>query len=137
MNIIADITALNLPAHEYLVLGSGILAALNIRQNKDIDLLGAPELFERLKVEGWAYDVVYIDGRDRERLRQETVEVFKDYWYNNGQLELRLDAIQPTVIEGIRFLPLDVLREIKVIMNREKDRTDVMLIDAYWQQNPR
>jgi hypothetical protein len=131
MDIFAEIKKLQLPASDFIVLGSGVMGALGIRRINDIDLLVTPDIFEGLKAKGWEYDVVAIEGRDRERLRQGVIEVFKDFWYNNGTSELRLDAIQPTVIDDIRFLPLEMLREVKQKMGRDKDHNDVVLIDDY------
>lgn len=53
MDIFYEVEKLNLRKNEFVVLGSGILAALGIRNADDIDLLIQPELFEKLKKEGW------------------------------------------------------------------------------------
>lgn len=131
MNVFTEVTNLQLPPEDFLVLGSGIMGALGIRPIGDLDLLVTPEVFERLRNEGWKYELVTINDRQREKISKDKTEAFKDFWWKNSQLEIRLGTIEPQVIQGIRFLPLSVLREVKLAMGREKDLEDIVLIDNY------
>lgn len=131
-NIFEEIERLELPKDEFVVLGSGILAALDIRESNDIDILATAELFAKLRAEGgWKYEVVEINGTPREKLTGGLAEVFKDFRWQGGSMSPEEGIAQAVKISGINFLPLLRLREIKTQMGREKDVRDVALIDQY------
>lgn len=131
MDIFAEIEKLHLPQKKFVVLGSGILGALGIREIGDVDLLVLPKLFEQLKNAGWKYEVIEIEGRPRDMLSQGSVQVFKDFWWEGGSLAPEEGIAIATDIHGVLFIPLEKLMEIKKAMGREKDVRDVALIEAY------
>lgn len=135
MDIFAELEKLNLPLGEYIVLGSGILGALGIREIGDIDLLVTPNVFESLKKEGWEYQIVEYDGRPREKLSKDDTEVFKDFWYGDQKPDPTRMTAGAVMINGFPFLSLEKLRSIKVAFNREKDQSDIALIDTYLAQH--
>lgn len=49
MNITKKVQDLNLPENSFIVVGSGILSVLGIRESHDIDLIVSVEIFEQLK----------------------------------------------------------------------------------------
>lgn len=131
MNIFEEVKKLELPLGQYIVLGSGILGALGIRDIGDVDLLVSPLIFEKLKTDGWEYEEVEIEGRVREKLSRDFVEIYKDFWYG-GKSQFSMDMIsEAEIIDGVPFLSLLKLREIKEAMSREKDKRDILLIDEY------
>lgn len=81
MNIFEELKKLEIPKEDFVVLGSGILSALGIREAKDIDLLVKPELFEKLKKDGWHYEVIEIEGKPRDMVSKDDTQVFKDFWW--------------------------------------------------------
>lgn len=131
MNIFEEIEKLNLPKNEFVVLGSGILGALEIRKIGDIDLLIKPELFEKLKQEGWKYEVIEIEGRPRDMISKGSVEAFKDFWWEGKTLSPEEGVAKAQNIKGINFISLNTLLEYKRSMKREKDIRDVILIEQY------
>ena len=131
MNIVEDVRKLNLPQGEYLVLGSGILGALGIREIGDIDLLVSPSVFDKLRAEGWAYDEIEIEGQTREHLSRGEVEVYRDFWYGSNHPDPATLIADPQIIDSIPFLSLQKLAEIKKILARPKDLRDIELIDTY------
>lgn len=131
MNIIEDVRKLNLLQGEYLVLGSGILGALGIREIGDIDLLVSTSVFDKLRAEGWAYDEVEIEGQIREHLSRGEVEVYRDFWYSGNHPDPATLISDPYMIDGIPFLSLQKLAEIKKILARSKDIRDIELIEEY------
>lgn len=54
MNIPQELATLNLPPNSFVVVGSGILNALGIRESNDIDLIVTPEVFASLEQRGYA-----------------------------------------------------------------------------------
>ncbi len=61
MNLFEEVKRLDLPPGEYVVIGSGILGALGIRDIADVDLLVSPRVFEQLRERGWVYQEIDID----------------------------------------------------------------------------
>lgn len=131
MNIFEEIRKLNLPLGEYIVLGSGVLGALRIREIGDIDLLVSERLFDELKDNGWGYGEIKIEGRMRKKLSKEYIEVYKDFWYGKEKPETMHMIAEAYMINGIPFLPLRKLLEIKSVLGREKDLRDIKLIEEY------
>lgn len=133
MNVFEEIEKINLPNGEFMVLGSGILGALGIRPINDVDLLIKPALFNQLREQGWTYEIIEIEGRSREKISYGVVEAFKDFWWKGGNLEPDTAIASAQEINGVRFLPLTKLLEVKKAMAREKDIADVVLIEKYLQ----
>lgn len=131
MDLFKELKKLDLPEGEFLVLGSGILGALGIRAINDIDLLVTQGLFDQLKEQGWKYEVIEIEGRLREKISNGPAEAFKDFWWKGGALAPETAIPNARKINGISFLPLSVLLEVKRGMGREKDLKDVVLIEKY------
>lgn len=131
MDIFTEIRQLDLPAGEYVVLGSGVLAALGIRDIADIDLLVSPRLFNQLRERGWEYGALDYDGRVRERLTFGETEAFKDFWYSDQNPAPEKLIANAAVIKGVPFLPLATLLDIKRALNRPKDHSDIALVENY------
>ena len=137
MDIYREIEQLDLPAGEYVVLGSGVLAALGIRDIADVDLLVSPRLFNQLRERGWEYGTLDYDGRVRERITFGEAEAFKDFWYGDQNPAPEKLIANATIIKGVPFLPLATLLEIKHVLNRPKDRSDIALIESYLARQER
>jgi len=123
MNIVDEVQKLGLPADSYIVVGSGILAALNIRDSNDIDMIVSSEIFEMLQKQGWEEG----EWVDQKVLKKGLFDVGK-IWSGKSVDELLRTS---TVINGIPFLTLSDLREWKQEHARPKDLQDVVLIDRY------
>lgn len=131
MNIFEEVEKLNFPKDEFMVLGSGILGALGIREIGDVDLLITPELFEKLKDSGWKYEIIEIEGRPRDMVSKGDVQCFKEFWWEGGELTTREGIAMGESINGVNFVPLLTILEAKKAMKREKDLKDVTLIEKY------
>ncbi len=131
MNIFSEVEKLNLTKEDFVVLGSGILSALGIRDAEDIDLLVRPQLFEKLKNEGWQYEVIEIEGKPRDMLSKGNAQVFKDFWWKDKILSPEEGIAKAQTIKGINFISLQILLKYKKSSNREKDAKDVVLIEEY------
>lgn len=123
MNITKEVKSLNLPKDSYIVVGSGILAVLGIRESNDIDLVVLPEVFAEISDQGWEPD---------ERVDQEVYKKgFFDLgttWDGRGVQELLSVA---TIIDDVPFLNLADTAAWKATRGREKDLIDLELIKAY------
>lgn len=131
MDICEVIDRLDLPSGEYVVLGSGILGALGIRDIKDVDLLVTPRLFAQLRKRGWRYSTVDIEGQMREKLTFGVAEAFQDFWYGDQNPDPAQLFATAELIKGVPFLSLAALLKIKQVLGRPKDKADIILIENY------
>jgi hypothetical protein len=123
MNITQRVKELDLPKGSFVVVGSGILNALRIRDAGDIDLVVTDEVYKRFEREGWQQ----IEGADQILLKRDVYDVCKS-WYGKAVDEL-INTAQS--IDGIPYLSLEGVYAWKKSFGREKDLKDLVLIDEY------
>lgn len=127
-SIIEKIKDLNLPPDQYVVIGSGTLAALGIRQASDIDMSVLPELHRKLRKSG--------EWREEERygkvfLKKDDFEVNPGLSWEGYKTTTEEAIKSALIIDGIPFLNLEELKKFKTALGREKDLKDIKLIDDY------
>ena len=131
MNIIKLVKDAKLPVGEYIVVGSGTMAALGIRDAGDIDLVISAGLYQKLKQTGWEE----VDKGEYKVLYNDLFEAGL-CWDSVNEIpnldELKKDAV---MIDGVAFASLGRVREWKLKMRRLKDIKDVLLIDKYLEQS--
>jgi len=122
---------LGLPLDQVIIIGSGILDQLGIRQSADIDVATNREALEEIaRSDGW---VEKLDKNQRQYLVKYdgSVEIW-DGWEIDGRIveygELLYYAVE---YDGVKFVNLDFLRRWKSWRGREKDIQDVRLIDEW------
>ena len=128
MNIFDEVKKLNLPLGEYIVVGSGILAAHGIREAHDIDLLVSRDIFKNLEGKGWARKTTS-DGRSA--LTRGVYEAYTEFVC--GKYKPAADELikKAEIREGVPFLPLSELLKFKRELGREKDRKDIERIKKF------
>jgi hypothetical protein len=132
-NIFEELKRLDLPAGQYVVVGSGTMAAKGIRESSDLDVMVTDELWNEL-IE--RYEVRSETGRSVIRL-SDVVEIVcpVDSVFGNSEvvpIEEIFDKAER--IQGYNFINLEHLIKIKAWMNREKDLKDIELIKNYLNQ---
>lgn len=128
-DLLKKLNKINLPNDQFVVIGSGPLGVRNIRQSQDLDLLVTSALWNKLiKV----HKVVNEYGMEKIKI-DEGVEVS-----GNGSafIDPNIASVEEIiqsadVVEGIRYINLELLKKFKQKMSREKDFKDVILIDEY------
>jgi hypothetical protein len=124
MDIFQKIKQLDLPQGSYVVVGGGILVALGLLDwDEDIDICVTPEIFSRLKKQGWRQE----KWQDKIVLKHDVYDIsigFGD-WDLGQLLE---DALW---IKNIPFISLEKLRTWKLNMARPKDLDHIKLIEHY------
>lgn len=131
-----DLRQFGLKTDNSVVIGSGILQALEIRESKDIDLVTTQEIFDHLKKSG-KFSVAEDHGR----------EILTDGKYEIGTYWKVLEKLyefedfedESIVIDGVRYITLNFLYRVKkswLHMDdvREKDTKDVYLIEKYMKK---
>ncbi len=128
MNIIQKIKELNLPNDQYVVIGSGTMAVLGIREANDIDISVKEELFDKLKETGeWEEFEKY----GRPFLKKDVFDINKHLGWEKYSITIQEANKSALFIEGIPFMNLDELINFKDAMAREKDFKDIELIKEY------
>ncbi len=135
INIKQKLSQLSLTPDNSVVIGSGILNALNIRESHDIDVIVSRQMYNKLK-QNPKFKVINLFGTDF--LQFEDYEIGNDW--NVGDInriysykELVKNSV---VIAGVRYISLELLLEIKTLWTkskniRKKDIKDVELIKNY------
>lgn len=126
--LISKIKSLQFPLGQYVVVGSGIMSALGIRESRDIDIAVMPELHDTLRAtKEWKEEERY----NKIFLNRDNVEIIpKLNWedYTTTTEEAISSAI---IIEGVPFMNLEELKKFKKALGREKDLRDINQIDEY------
>ncbi|MQA78121.1 MAG: hypothetical protein GEV10_06535 [Streptosporangiales bacterium] len=124
--LLDSVRSLGLPDGEYVVFGSGPLVVRGLREGADIDLVVTPELYERLRADGW-------EARTRpdggETLSRGDLDVMCRLDFPGYRRDARALIAKAERIDGVPFLRLDELRVFKVALGRPKDQVDLDLID--------
>ncbi len=128
MAIISRIKALGLPDGQFVVIGSGVMDALGLREATDIDLVVKPELFAQLKADrAWN-----VGERHRETvLTHDDVEVWLSWGTPDGQPNFEVLYDGGITIDDIRFASPEFVLDWKRAAHRPKDVEDVRLLEEY------
>jgi len=128
MNIISKIKELNLPYGKYIVVGSGTLDVLGIRQAGDIDIAVTKDLHKELRGTGeWEEEEHY----GKIFLKKDIFELNPELTWENYHTTLYEAMASALVIEGVPFMNIDELCKFKKALGREKDFKDLELIKNY------
>lgn len=133
MDVFTELDRLNLPHGQYVVVGSGIMAAKGIRPVNDLDIVVTPAVFEIFKeLKGWELLPWTKEGIEgKEWLRNGEVEIYEQLSRKEGSLSVEDLLKDSEIINGVPFITLDKLVEFKRAYGRAKDFEDVCTIENY------
>lgn len=122
------VRGLGLPTDRVIVIGSGLLDQLNIREAKDIDLVVTPGLFEQLKLDprfdrAEKFEEEYLTSSDG------VCEIWRT-WGGKDFNGLMADSENHN---GVSYVSLTFLERWKRAKARPKDLQDVERIEEYRQ----
>lgn len=133
MNIIEEVKKLDLPLGQYVVIGSGTMAALGIRQARDIDIAVLPELHAALRATGeWEEEIRY----DKIFLKKDIFDINPELSWSEYPTTAEEAISSALVIDGVAFMNLRELCKFKRALGRDKDIADIALIEEYVKNNP-
>jgi len=120
-----------------VVIGSGILQALKIRNSNDIDIVASKNAYDRLKESGKFS--AHLSKRKKEILKNDLFEIGTSWDVLGKRYELNDFNNDSEIIEGVRYITLDFLYGVKENWLKEgtarpKDITDLKLIKKYKKQ---
>ena len=133
MSIIHRVEALNLPPEEFVVIGSGILDALRLRESGDVDLVISPDLFAMLQNDdSWNVG----EKRGEPIVTKGDTEAFLS-WGSVGRVPNFRELYDAGVaIEGIRFANPHFVMRWKQGRGMQKDLRDIALLEEYLKTHP-
>jgi FlaA1/EpsC-like NDP-sugar epimerase len=127
MNIFKRLEELSFPLGEYVVIGSGALAARGIREANDLDIVVTDKLLQKL-INSREYKEVIKDGR----LFLENNDVDVTTKLPESYSTSLKEAIKTAdIINGYPFLNILETIKFKKVLGREKDYNDIKLINEY------
>ena len=130
MDIFERIRKFNLPQGQYALFGSALLDVWGIRRAQDLDIIVMPELYEKLKKDGWkeknahGFIMLLKDDANVTTIQQRAT----DGDYCPDRIQLIKDAI---FIKGIPFVRIEEVIACKKAYNRQKDLADIISIEGY------
>lgn len=126
--IISKVKSLKLSDKSYVVFGSCPLAAFDLREANDIDMLVSEEVFELLKSKGWKQ----IDKGPKDKpITLDTFEAHKSWDFSPYSPSLNHLLSTALIIDGVPFAALEEVKKWKQGRMSNKDRLDIKLIDNF------
>lgn len=128
MDILKKIKSLHFPLGEYVVIGSGTMAVLGIREASDVDISVTKRLHSTLRSTGeWEEEIRY----GKVFLKKDNIEINPALNWDTYQTTTEKAINSALIVDGVPFLNLEELKKFKTALGREKDLVDVALIDQY------
>jgi hypothetical protein len=125
MNIITEVKKLDLPLGEYVVIGSGIMAQLGLREANDVDIAVNPDLYAKLRASGeWEEEERY----GKIFLKKDAVEINPRLDWESYSTSAEEAIASATIIDGVPFMNLNELVMFKRALGRAKDLADIVII---------
>ena len=120
---------LGLPEEDYVIIGSGILCALSIRQADDIDIVVSERIFNSLsQSDDWNRNS-FDDGTFV--LVKGVYEIGADRKLEGAKPTLEELKEDQTLVHGVPFISIKRIMGLKLERGWAKDLVDVELIQAY------
>jgi hypothetical protein len=122
-----ELRKLKLPADKFAVFGNGPLSVRGLKEAIDLHILVKKDLWNMLDRKFMArnnYGGIILGG----------VEVIKDLlpWFDD--FDALIDSAD--IIDSIRYVKLEYVLKWKKDMNREKDKSDINLIEEFLKNHP-
>lgn len=115
-----------------IVVGSGILNALDLRESNDIDITVRQTTYNRLSKLP-EFKIKKTSGSDI--LTSDTLEIGTSLAVPNHTYSFKELFENSIVIDQVRYIKLELLLDIKKQWDRDKDKKDIKIIEKYLQSN--
>lgn len=122
------------PKNEMLIVGSGTLAFIGIRENRDLDVWASKNVIDKVsKNKNFIEKISQIDESKLYESRDGTLEFSSSFTF--ATLDFKKSMKRSIIIYGIHFQsPEDVLAWKKKA-NRPKDKNDIIELEKYLKNN--
>lgn len=126
--LLKELNTHNLPRKEFAISSSGVLAMRGIREANDIDLVVSNKLWKLLSKK---LDITENPNRPLIQL-SENISALGNAWEKGFDLYTNEELVRMAEdIDGILYVPLDIVIRMKKRNSREKDLRDLELIEQY------
>ena len=132
MNIFEKLKQLNFPLGEYVIVGSGPLAARGIREASDIDIAVTPKLFKEL-INSKKYKKVEKYGKLF--LKADNIDIIPRLDWDDYPTKVEEAIKTADIINGFPFLNISETIKFKKALGREKDFKDIKLLENFKKSN--
>lgn len=132
-DFIKAVNQLGLNQDDYIVIGSGILCALEIRDVSDVDLIVSELVFQSLETSNAWRKKYFEDGTYY--LLKDMYEIGLGWDSKNAQPNLRDLKRNQLIIDDVPFISLERLIQWKEKKRRDKDIEDIKLIEQYLREH--
>lgn len=128
MDIINKAKELDFPLGKYVIVGSGILEALGLRNANDIDVAVMPSLLENIRKSGKYKEEIkwgklFLVGDD--------IDIITQLNWENYSTTTEEAIKTAMIIDGVPFLNIEETIRYKKSLGREKDFKDIELLKNY------
>ncbi len=132
MSIVEKVKALNLPFGQYVVVASGVMEAVGIREAGDADIAVTPGLFSEMRTTGeWEEIIKY----NKVFLKKDGFDIIPELNWDKYSTTTEEAISSAMVIDGVPFMNLGELCKFKRALGRDKDFADIVLIEEYLKAN--
>ena len=110
MDIFQKVKSLDFSINKYAVFGGGVLEALNIRKNGDIDLVVTQDIYAELKQKGWR-EITRPDGT--KSIKENNFDIATNFNCGGYKASTKYLLKKSTVIRGVPFVKLEEVIKFK------------------------
>jgi hypothetical protein len=119
-----QLKTLGLPLDDFAVFGSGPMWLRDIRESSDLDLVARGEAWSK------ALEIGELDTeRGAIHFPGTEIEMFRTWAPGEWNVDKLIDEAE--VVDDVRFVTLENVAKWKTLKGREKDVTDLILIQEY------
>ena len=131
MNIFKKLQELNFPLGEYVLVGSGPLAARGLREANDLDIAVTDKLWQQLVNSGnykteEKYGRIFLVEHN-----SEDVDIIKQLNWKSYPTTVEEAIATADIIQGFPFLSIPETIKFKTALGREKDFRDIKMLEDY------
>jgi len=131
MNIFKKLQELNFPLGEYVLVGSGPLAARGLREANDLDIAVTDKLWQQLIASGnykteEKYGRLFLTERN-----SDDVDIIKQLDWDAYLTSVEEAIAGADIIQGFPFLNIAETIKFKTALGRKKDFKDILMLEDY------
>jgi ADP-ribose pyrophosphatase YjhB (NUDIX family) len=123
--LLKELDNLGLPRDQFAITSSGPLGVRGIRPSKDIDIVASESLWNELSNK---YQAEHLEFNDSIKIGN--IEILGNF--QGEQIHSTEDQIaKADIIDGYQYVNLEMIKDFKKLLGREKDLKDIELIEKF------
>lgn len=130
-NLLAQLDKLDLPSDQYAITSSGALAVRKIREAHDLDIIVTDKLWNKL-----AQKYPVKKGQDCDNIFIGDIQIMGNFYIKPEEDKYPVNEQIDTadIIDGKRYVNLNIIKFYKHQWGRPKDLQDIKLIEDYLKE---